>query len=53
MVFYDFIEIGTSDFNTEIEKEDDSSDDVESDDQNQFEEFEVDGNEEVKEEEYP
>ena len=37
----------------EIEKEDDSSDDVESDDQNQFEEFEVDGNEEVKEEEYP
>ena len=37
----------------EIEKEDDSSDDVESDDQNQFKEFEVDGNEEVKEEEYP
>ena len=37
----------------EIEKEDGSSDDVESDDQNQFEEFEVDGNEEVKEEEYP
>ena len=36
----------------EIEKEDDSSDDVESDDQNQFEEFEVDGNEEVKEEEF-
>lgn len=37
----------------EIEKEDDSSDDVESDDQSQFEEFEVDGNQEVKAEEYP